>query len=143
MGEDSLSHHVDPAIGVYIIDRYTYYALEFLERVNRDSKATMAQFLEVCPKRLCISTVGKRTDLFARDPNKVLITDFFGSIRNVELTDRAFNFTKKSEEKETVSSLKNNDSCKKDESNDCEMKTEKQQIYHYAPMLPILESIAN
>ena len=33
VGEDSLSHHVDPAIGVYIIDRYTYYALEFLERV--------------------------------------------------------------------------------------------------------------
>lgn len=29
VGEDSLSHHVDPAIGVYIIDRYTYYALEF------------------------------------------------------------------------------------------------------------------
>ncbi len=33
VGEDSLSHHVDPAIGVYIIDRYTYYALEFLEKV--------------------------------------------------------------------------------------------------------------
>ncbi|CAH2007575.1 unnamed protein product [Acanthoscelides obtectus] len=29
VGEDSLSHHVDPAIGVYIIDRYTFYALEF------------------------------------------------------------------------------------------------------------------
>ena len=25
VGEDSLSHHVDPAIGVYIIDRYEYY----------------------------------------------------------------------------------------------------------------------
>ena len=82
VGEDSLSHHVDPAIGVYIIDRYTYYALEFLEKVNRDSKATMGQFLEVCPKRLCISTVGKRTDLFQRDPNTVPITDFFGSERN-------------------------------------------------------------
>ena len=82
VGEDSLSHHVDPAIGVYIIDRYTYYALEFLEKVNRDSKATMGQFLEVCPKRLCISTVGKRTDLFQRDPNTVPITDFFGSVRN-------------------------------------------------------------
>jgi glycosylphosphatidylinositol transamidase (GPIT) subunit GPI8 len=43
VGEDSLSHHVDPAIGVYIIDRYTYYALEFLEKVDRDSKATMGQ----------------------------------------------------------------------------------------------------
>ena len=86
VGEDSLSHHVDPAIGVYIIDRYTYYALEFLERVNPDSKKTMGEFLKVCPKRVCISTVGTRTDLFQRDPNKVPITDFFGSVRKVEIT---------------------------------------------------------
>jgi len=64
VGEDSLSHHVDPAIGVYIIDRYTYYALDFLERVTPDSKKTMGEFLKVCPKRVCISTVGTRTDLF-------------------------------------------------------------------------------
>merc|ERR1712107_197764 len=64
VGEDSLSHHVDPAIGVYIIDRYTYYALEFLERVTPNSKKTMGEFLKVCPKRVCISTVGTRTDLF-------------------------------------------------------------------------------
>lgn len=38
-------HHVDPAIGVYIIDRFTYYALEFLERVTPDSKKTLAQFV--------------------------------------------------------------------------------------------------
>jgi phosphatidylinositol glycan class K len=144
VGEDSLSHHVDPAIGVYIIDRYTYYALEFLEKVNRDSKATMGQFLEVCPKRLCISTVGKRTDLFPRDPYTVPITDFFGSIRNVELTDRAFNFTSKADKK-TVSSLKNSDSCRVDQADgDCAKKTEKElKVYRYAPMLPILNSFTN
>jgi len=88
-----LSHHVDPAIGVYIIDRYTYYALEFLERVKPDSKNTMGEFLKVCPKRVCISTVGTRTDLFKRDPNKVPITDFFGSVRRVEVTDNAVNIS--------------------------------------------------
>merc|ERR1719229_1362130 len=93
VGEDSLSHHVDPAIGVYIIDRYTYYVLEFLETVKQDSKKTMAEFLAVCPKRLCISTVGTRTDLFARDPKKVPITDFFGSVRNVHLTTNPLNLT--------------------------------------------------
>jgi len=87
VGEDSLSHHVDPAIGVYIIDRYTYYALDFLERVEPNSKRTMGEFMEVCPKRVCISTVGRRTDLFERDPYKVPITDFFGSVRRVETTD--------------------------------------------------------
>ncbi|EDS40808.1 GPI-anchor transamidase [Culex quinquefasciatus] len=45
VGEDSLSHHVDPAIGVYIIDRYTYYALEFLEKVEVNSKKTMGEFV--------------------------------------------------------------------------------------------------
>lgn len=40
-----LQHHVDPAIGVYIIDRYTYYALEFLEKVEPNSKKTMGEFV--------------------------------------------------------------------------------------------------
>lgn len=86
VGEDSLSHHVDSAIGVYIIDRYTYYALEFLEKVNADSKKSIAEFLTVCPKRVCMSTVGVRKDLYPRNPNKVPITDFFGSVRPIELT---------------------------------------------------------
>jgi hypothetical protein len=39
---------------VYIIDRYTYYALEFLERVNPgDSpQRTMAEFMAVCPRQV-------------------------------------------------------------------------------------------
>lgn len=41
--------------------------------------------LAVCPKKLCISTVGVRKDLFPRDPHKVSIMDFFGSIRPVEV----------------------------------------------------------
>ncbi|OWF49867.1 GPI-anchor transamidase-like [Mizuhopecten yessoensis] len=85
IGEDSLSHHVDPTIGVFVIDRYTYYALEFLESAKPESKKTMGQFLKVCPRSQCSSTVSTRKDLFPRDPDKVLLTDFFGSVRNVEL----------------------------------------------------------
>ncbi|XP_033731695.1 GPI-anchor transamidase-like [Pecten maximus] len=85
IGEDSLSHHVDPTIGVFVIDRYTYYALEFLESAKPDSKKTMGQFLKVCQPSQCSSTVSTRKDLFPRDPDKVLLTDFFGSVRNVEL----------------------------------------------------------
>ncbi|ENN70787.1 putative GPI-anchor transamidase [Dendroctonus ponderosae] len=87
VGEDSLSHHVDPAIGVYIIDRYTYYALEFLEEVSPQSNRSMGEFLKVCPKSACISTVGVRKDLFLRDPNAVPITDFFGSVRPVKMLE--------------------------------------------------------
>lgn len=39
----------------------------------------------MCPKRVCISTVGVRKDLFKRNPFQVPITDFFGSVRPVEL----------------------------------------------------------
>ena len=70
-----------------IIHRYTYYALKFQERVELKSTKTMGDFLEVCPKRLCISTVVKRTDLFNRDLHKVPITDFFGSVRSVVVVE--------------------------------------------------------
>lgn len=92
VGEDSLSHHVDPAIGVYIIDRFTYHALEFMEKVAPDSSKTLNEFFKVCPKNKCISTVGVRTDLFHRDAKRVLVTDFFGSVRNVELMPEILHF---------------------------------------------------
>uniref|UniRef100_A0A1I8NZ40 GPI-anchor transamidase n=1 Tax=Stomoxys calcitrans TaxID=35570 RepID=A0A1I8NZ40_STOCA len=98
VGEDSLSHHVDSSIGVYMIDRYTYYALEFLEKVQPNTDKTMGEFLKVCPKRLCISTVGVRKDLYKRDPHKVPITDFFGSIRPTEITTGRVNVTMAEEE---------------------------------------------
>ena len=41
----SLQHHMDSAIGVHIIDRWTYYALEFLERLTPGSKDTLADFV--------------------------------------------------------------------------------------------------
>ncbi|KAL1424769.1 hypothetical protein MTO96_019914 [Rhipicephalus appendiculatus] len=88
IGEDSLSHHGDPTIGVYVIDRYTYYALMFLEEVNTNNTKTMAQFLRVCPKSVCISTAVSRKDLFTRNLDQVPLTDFFGSVRNVELTQQ-------------------------------------------------------
>ncbi|XP_054728245.1 putative GPI-anchor transamidase [Anastrepha obliqua] len=98
VGEDSLSHHVDQSIGVYMIDRYTYYALEFLEKVQPHSKKTMDEFLQVCPKRVCISTVGVRKDLYRRDPSKVPITDFFGSIRPTQISTGRVNITLAEEE---------------------------------------------
>ena len=36
VGEDSLSHHVDPAIGVYIIDRYTWFLAALVSTIHMD-----------------------------------------------------------------------------------------------------------
>ena len=48
---------------------------------------------KVCPKSQCVSTPGHRTDLFLRDPGSALITDFFGSVRKVEITMETINLT--------------------------------------------------
>uniref|UniRef100_A0A8C5R4G9 GPI-anchor transamidase n=1 Tax=Leptobrachium leishanense TaxID=445787 RepID=A0A8C5R4G9_9ANUR len=86
IGEDSLSHQPDAGVGVHLMDRYTFYVLEFLEEIHPASHNNMHDLFQVCPKSLCVSTPGHRTDLFQRDPQTVLITDFFGSVRKVELT---------------------------------------------------------
>lgn len=87
VGEDSLSHHEDPAIGVHVIDRYTYYVLQFLEGVKPNSKATVGELFKYTTPALVISTPGVRSDLFKRDPKKVLVTDFFGSVHSIEMTN--------------------------------------------------------
>lgn len=85
-GEDSLSHHVDPKIGVYVIDRFTYFALEFLEKLKQDSQKTINDFFRCCPQHLCISEVTWRTDLFThRDYRKTLLTDFIGNVRRTDI----------------------------------------------------------
>ena len=86
VGQDSLSHHVDRSIGVYIIDRYTYYLLEFLQTLapaSRHSRHSLQRFLDACPRHKCLSDVGVRYDLFPRPPRRVHTSDFLGSVRSV------------------------------------------------------------
>ncbi|KAG8041478.1 hypothetical protein G9C98_002771 [Cotesia typhae] len=72
--------------------------------------------LKVCPKHYCLSTVGVRQDLFRRDPEKVPVTDFFGSLRPVELTDTIV----------TIIPTKGNRT----------RKTEVERKLHYTPQFP-------
>jgi hypothetical protein len=80
-----LKHNPDQEIGVYMIDRFTYYTLRFFEKVTPASKATVGQLFRSYDPSLVMSKPGYRTDLFKRNIDKVLITDFFGSVRNVQL----------------------------------------------------------
>ncbi|VDN20304.1 unnamed protein product [Dibothriocephalus latus] len=84
IGEDSFSHHLDSAIGVYVADRYSYHALQFLEKLNPDSQKKMDEFLAICPFSECHSHVSVRTDLFPKDPRNVLVTDFFSSNHHIQ-----------------------------------------------------------
>ncbi|KAF8931712.1 GPI-anchor transamidase [Dissophora ornata] len=85
--QSSYSHHDDPDIGVAVIDRFTYYILEVLEKVDMQSKATLKDLFDTYSPDLLHSTPGVRDDLFYRPLDQVLLTDFFGNVQNVELTE--------------------------------------------------------
>ncbi|KAJ2755247.1 glycosylphosphatidylinositol anchor biosynthesis [Coemansia aciculifera] len=89
-GQNSLSHFHDYDLGVSVIDRFTYYNLEFFESVDSSSKQTMADLIAAYNTSLIQSDPGVRTDLFARDLAKTYLMDFFGAVQNVKLTTEAF-----------------------------------------------------
>ncbi|KAK9446996.1 peptidase C13 family-domain-containing protein [Limtongia smithiae] len=85
LDESSYSHHADSDVGVAVIDRFTYYNLEFLEKVNRDSQLTMQDLFDSYEPEKIHSHAGVRTDLYGRNLSEVLITHFFGNVQAVEL----------------------------------------------------------
>lgn len=85
--ESSYSHHSDLDIGVAVIDRFTYYTLEYLEKIDKNSKETMNKLFDEYTVENIHSNVGIRTDLFLREVNDVLLTDFFGNVQNVVVDD--------------------------------------------------------
>ncbi|CAG8655501.1 16091_t:CDS:2 [Dentiscutata erythropus] len=93
LGENSYSHHMDTDIGVAVIDRFTYYNLEFLEKIDMQSKSTLQDLFDSYDPSLIHSTPGVRSDLFRRPLDKVLVTDFFGSVQNVELMGQKYNLS--------------------------------------------------
>jgi GPI-anchor transamidase subunit K len=73
-------------IGVAVIDRYTYYNLEFLEKnVDINSQHTMKDLFDSYDRNLIHSTPGVRADLFRRRLDEVKITDFFGNVQSIEI----------------------------------------------------------
>ncbi len=46
-GEKSYSHHADSDVGVAVIDRFTYYSLETLEKVQRGDNYTLQQLVSL------------------------------------------------------------------------------------------------
>ena len=45
MSENSYSHHADKELGVAVIDRFTYYTLQYLETLQASSRATIQDWL--------------------------------------------------------------------------------------------------
>lgn len=85
--ESSYSHHSDTEIGVAVIDRFTYYNLEFLENVTRNSVLTVQDLVDSYTLEKIHSNAGVRTDLFDRNLSDTLLTDFFGNVQKTVLDD--------------------------------------------------------
>lgn len=90
LDQSSYSHHADNDVGVAVIDRYTYYNLEFLEWQVRDlgSKKTVGDLFDSYDYEKIHSHAGVRYDLFrggAEAARSRLVTDFFGNVQNVEV----------------------------------------------------------
>ncbi len=90
LDQSSYSHHADNDVGVAVIDRYTYYNLEFLESQVRElgSKKTVGDLFDSYDYEKIHSNAGVRYDLFhggAEAARSRLVTDFFGNVQNVEV----------------------------------------------------------
>jgi len=88
--QSSYSHHADNDVGVAVIDRYTYYNLDFLEKEVREpsSKKTLGDLFDSYDEAKIHSHPGIRWDLFPggeQGGRERLLMDFFGNVQNVEV----------------------------------------------------------
>lgn len=108
LDESSYSHHSDVDIGVAVIDRFTYYNLEYLEsNVYKNSTTTLQDLFDSYTFEDIHSHAGIRTDLYQRNPSDVLITEFFGNVQNVvsnEIEDDLLYLLNHKEKEENVNS---------------------------------------
>ncbi|CRK43582.1 hypothetical protein BN1723_016219, partial [Verticillium longisporum] len=90
LDQSSYSHHADQDVGVAVIDRFTYYNLEFLENQVKDmsSQKTIGELFDSYDFEKIHSHPGVRYDLFkggADEARSRRITDFFGNVQQVEV----------------------------------------------------------
>nr|CCA19647.1 GPIanchor transamidase putative [Albugo laibachii Nc14]CCA23079.1 GPIanchor transamidase putative [Albugo laibachii Nc14] len=88
VGENSYAHHVDRQLGLSVIDRFTYFTLDYLQHLklsNSIHHATLGNLFEFYDPRSLLSTPDYRVDLLEQKIDDVPITDMMGSVLQVEL----------------------------------------------------------
>ncbi|SPR01674.1 GPI-anchor transamidase [Plasmodiophora brassicae] len=100
--ENSYSHHSDANLGVSVIDRFTFYALEFLEkhlsqsaRLSKTRSPSLQDFFDHFTYSKLHSHHEYRVDLFDRPASSIDITDFFSAVTHVEPTPYTYPVTPK------------------------------------------------
>jgi glycosylphosphatidylinositol transamidase (GPIT) subunit GPI8 len=90
LDQSSYSHHADNDVGVAVIDRWTYYVLEFLETqvTSANSKLNLGDLFDSYDESKIHSQPGVRWDLFPggeQEGRLRTVVDFFGNVQNVEV----------------------------------------------------------
>lgn len=88
--QSSYSHHADNDVGVAVIDRWTYYVLDYLESqvTSPNSKLTLGNLFDSYDESKIHSRPGVRWDLFPgaeQSGRERLTMDFFGNVQGVEV----------------------------------------------------------
>ena len=88
--ESSYSHHADNDVGVAVIDRWTYYVLDFLETqvTGPTSDKTLSDLFDSYDIGKIHSNPGVRWDLFPggeQAGRSRRVVDFFGNVQGVEV----------------------------------------------------------
>ena len=88
--QSSYSHHADNDVGVAVIDRWTYYVLDYLESqvTSPSSKLTLGNLFDSYDESKIHSHPGVRWDLFPGEERlgrERLVMDFFGNVQGVEI----------------------------------------------------------
>jgi hypothetical protein len=75
---------------VAVVDRFTHRNLQVFENLKRGDAFTLKNLFDVYDPRDLHSTPGIRSDLFNRPLDKALVTDFFGAVQNIEITNSKY-----------------------------------------------------
>ena len=110
--QSSYSHHADNDVGVAVIDRWTYYNLDFLETqvTSPTSKLTLADLFGSYDESKIHSNPGYRWDLFPGGEEKGrerLVMDFFGNVQGVKVEGGGGNETEWREEMRNLEEIIN------------------------------------
>jgi glycosylphosphatidylinositol transamidase (GPIT) subunit GPI8 len=87
--ESSYSYTIDKDIGVALIDRFTWKALDFFNKKVKlaDSNATLQDLMDTMDAKFLQSTASARTNLFPRPLSEVKISEFFSNEKQVQMTE--------------------------------------------------------
>uniref|UniRef100_A0A7S3XWF2 GPI-anchor transamidase n=1 Tax=Heterosigma akashiwo TaxID=2829 RepID=A0A7S3XWF2_HETAK len=95
VGQNSYSHHGSLEIGAGVIDRFTRTTLDFFEQNfdehgKSDRFISMQELLSTYTFKKLKSDVDVKEFDFPRKLSEVPVTDFFGSVLDIELTDDTY-----------------------------------------------------